>query len=348
MICADVNRLTYAEQIADGSCQNNFVCGRGKGDLVVRVVRHRRGALHNSLHIGGRKLNGHQEPFIVVNNGRLNDGEVGERSTVAIGAGLIPVAFVGAEVVLQAGERDSMTVFQGQCVAREIGVRPDFVFCIETNRVRFPSSMRAARNAKSAVRFVVIPVRGRHINTDVIALTAILGIVRITVIGLRGKHGLAVNDCPGADALPPIKRRAAIEIRCSSNLIGAGSGSLASSVPQTGQGRAGSTDARDAVLRIAGITNRPKLTVFVSTDRENHGVVLQHGIVLAFEISKVIAQRNGNDMRGVPSPGRVFGREAEKIALIHAVVTNGIGRGCAEICGLRRHLISVRQSGELH
>jgi hypothetical protein len=42
----------------------------------------------------------------------------------------------------------------------------------------------------------------------------------------------------------------------------------------------------------------------------------------------------------------MHGREAVENTLIHAVIANGIGRGRAEICGLRGHLIGIRQAGE--
>ena len=105
-----------------------------------------------------------------------------------------------------------MVILQRQRVNRQEGVFTNVPVFVHTCRVRFPSGCRAAGHTKDAVRFVLVPVHRRLINSDIVAHGSVFGIIRITIICLWRKHSFAVGYRPGSDALLPIERGEFIEV----------------------------------------------------------------------------------------------------------------------------------------
>ena len=183
----------------------------------------------------------------MIHDGRLDDGAVREGRAVAVGPGEIPDGFVRAEYRLIARQGDGVSVLHGQFVDGQIGLRPHVPVRVLADRVNLPAVVMPFRDAEDPVLPVVDVVERGHFDGHVVAHRAVLGVVRVALIGGNGELRRAVHEGPRSDALPAIEGDDVVKAGAARGLIGAGGGSQADRFPQPGQRRGLAADAGDAV-----------------------------------------------------------------------------------------------------
>ena len=247
---AHIDRLTN-HKISAARADNNLIRCRHRHDNVVGIEPHGHSAVDEGLHVLRGVLDGHEQPFVVHDRRRFDDG-VGLGIGVVVLPGIGHVISIAATEVVIAGQGHGVAINHRHGVGGNIGMLADIALRVHANRVDREAGVAILRYGDHAVILVII--ERLHVDGDIVALGAVLGVVAVAEVGVDGEHGLrAVRILrPGADALPAVEGLDVVKRAGALYRVSAGHGiGEVRSVPDARQFSSRTADAGNAIAAYA-------------------------------------------------------------------------------------------------